>query len=66
MDKPKKGEYWHIRYGQALKKDINKIVMLLEDLRHTAPNWRMGHAKVRTEEGETETVNGSDFVEKFL
>ena len=64
MKGPRKGEYWHVRYGITVENNI--IVLVLEgDENYKRSNWRYYHYICEHQGMELEIV-GSSFVEKFL
>lgn len=66
MDYPRLNDYWHIRYGEAVGKEINIIARVTEVKKELTPaNWRKNTFKCE-HKGEELLVNGEFFVERFL
>lgn len=65
MDPPRINESWHVRYGEAIGKEYNIIVIIDEDKIITNPkNWRVYEFKCK-HKGEPLIVGGTFFVDRF-
>lgn len=66
MDYPKLNDHWHVQYGEAVGKENNIIVKVIENKKELNPtNWRQN--KFRCEhKGEILEIKGEFFVELFL
>lgn len=65
MKTPQLNEYWHIKYGEAVKKEYNIIVRVDEQKNEfNPPNWRKNTFKCE-HKGEELLVKGEFFIEKF-
>lgn len=60
MTQPKKNEYWHVQYGEAVGKEYNIIVLVKED---NPPNRKIFTCEYQ---GEELIVGQEFFIEKFL
>ncbi len=66
MEYPKLNDHWHVQYGEAVGKEYNIIVKVIENkLKLDPPNWRQNGFKCE-HKGEIMTVKGEFFVELFL
>jgi hypothetical protein len=65
MEAPKMNEYWHVKYGEAVKKEYNIIVRINEDKKAFNPkNWRCNDFKCE-HKGKELIVNGMFFIDRF-
>ena len=65
MDAPKINEHWRVRYGEAVGKEYNIIVIIDEDKKLTSTkNWRVEQFKCK-HKGEPLIVGGTFFVDRF-
>ena len=66
MDYPKLNDQWHVQYGEAIGKENNIIVKVIENKKElNPPNWRKNGFKCE-HKGEIMTIKGEFFVELFL
>ncbi len=66
MEYPKLNDHWHIQYGEAVGKENNIIVKVIENKKElNPPNWRKNIFKCE-HKGEHIDIRGEFFVELFL
>lgn len=66
MEAPKLNEYWHVKHGEAIKKEYNIIVRINEDKKMlNSPNWRCCDF-ICEHKGKEVIVNGMAFIEKMI
>jgi hypothetical protein len=66
MEYPKLNDHWHVQYGEAVGKENNIIVKVIENKKELNPsNWRKNKFKCEHKGQELE-IKGEFFVELFL
>ena len=66
MDYPKLNDHWHVQYGDAVRKENNIIVKVIENKKElNPPNWRQNKFKCE-HKGQILEIKGEFFVELFL
>jgi hypothetical protein len=66
MDYPKLNDHWHVQYGEAVGKEYNIIVKVIENKKKLNPqNWRKNKFKCEHKGQELE-IKGEFFVELYL
>ena len=66
MDYPKLNDHWHVQYGEAVGKETNIIVKVIENKKQLNPaNWRKNKFKCE-HQGQHIDIKGEFFVELFL
>lgn len=66
MDYPALNDHWHIQYGEAVDKENNIIVRVIENKKElNPPNWRKNVFKCE-HKGQHLYIKGEFFVELFL
>jgi hypothetical protein len=66
MDYPKLNDHWHVQYGEAVGKENNIIVKVIENKKElNPPNWRENKFKCE-HQGQQIEIKGEFFVELFL
>jgi hypothetical protein len=66
MEYPKLNDHWHVQYGEALGKEYNIIVKVIDNKKElNPPNWRKNKFKC-IHKGQEIEIKGEFFVELFL
>lgn len=66
MDYPKLNDHWHVQYGEAVGKEYNIIVKVIETKKELNPaNWRKNKFKCE-HQGQQIEINGEFFVDVKL
>lgn len=66
MDYPKLNDHWHVQYGEAVGKEYNIIVKVIENKKElNPPNWRKNGFKCE-HKNQIMNIKGEFFVELLL